>query len=1021
MRGRNRLWLLVVILLGSAAPTRADQRHFDDATLRAVQFIDDKEGWAAGDEGVIWHTLDGGQSWARQPTGVRASLRSICFVTPEAGWVAGREELPHGGSAGVLLFTRDGGLNWRRVLAGALPGINQVRFIDNANGYLLGDGTDQLPSGLFRTTDGGKSWEPVAGPRTTSWFAGAFAPGSQGLLGGAWARLGKLRNDKFSTADDVERMEGRDILAMHAMPQVALAVARGGLVLASVSEGAKWGFVKVNLPTEVLSCLDFHAIAASGPNVWVAGRPGSVVLHSRDSGQSWHLQRTDSPLPLHGLCFVNDQRGWAVGEAGSVLTTADGGATWKVLRQGGKRAAVLVVQARSEDLPLDMLARLGAADGYLSSALCVVAADPASAAPVCAVDSLRYAAAARMAGALTGESLWAFALPQVLDAATREQVLDYWNRRHAQQAPRELLRQLVLALRIWRPAVVIGDHPQCKIACSSLVAEALDEAVKQAADPNAFPEQLSQLGLEAWQAAKLYAVCAGNAATITHDNQDLLDVLEGTPRDYAARAAAVLPGGMNQIPRERGYRLVQSQLKGADGQRNLMLGVTAKIGEARRDIAPATLDADLAKALREKKQLLVLADSLNDAGAVQTRLVPVLGKLPDDQAALAIAAIADQYHRRGRWDLAHETYALLVERYPAHPLSAAAYRWLIRHDSSGEVRRRYELKHFVAQSRYQFNPNGPGRDKPDAGVQQTVAAGTVQMGLADQLCRAAFQNSVECGKRLAGFGPLAASDPATQFCVQAAKRGLGDNAGSTAYFDKFKGYVTQGPWHDAALAELWLASASVQVPRKLARCRLTDRRPYLDGEFDDPCWQGVKRLVLDNAVGDTAKEYATEALFAYDQEFLYIAVKCAHPRGKQIAPVKARPRDADVEPYDRVSLLFDLDRDYATCFHLQIDQRGCVREDCWGELSWNPRWFVAIKSAEDCWQVEAAIPLAELSGERPAVNSAWAFNLVRIIPAQGVQSWSQPADVRPRPEGMSLLLFQQDAARAPAQPMPPAR
>jgi hypothetical protein len=283
-----------------------------------------------------------------------------------------------------------------------------------------------------------------------------------------------------------------------------------------------------------------------------------------------------------------------------------------------------------------------------------------------------------------------------------------------------------------------------------------------------------------------------------------------------------------------------------------------------------------------------------------------------------------------------------------------------------------------------------------------------------------LQNSLECGKRLAAFGALAASEPSTQLCLQAARRGLGDIAGANAWFNKFATYVAEGPLHEAALAELWLAGSSTK-PRRLARCRLTDIRPYLDGEFDDPCWQDMKPLVLDNAVGDTAREYNTQALFAYDQEFLYIAVKCRHPHGRQVPPVKSRPRDANVEPHDRISLLVDLDRDYATYFHLQIDQRGCVREDCWGELSWNPRWYVAVKSMDDCWQVEAAIPLGELTGQRIPLNTAWAFNLVRILPGRGVQSWSQPADVRPRPDGMSLLVFQQDAERVPAQPMQKAK
>src|SRR5262245_20824590 len=114
--------LLALALAALAPPALAgDLRCFDDDALRAVQFIDADEGWAVGDEGVVWHTIDGGKTWERQPTHVRASLRSVHFFNGLQGWVAGREELPGGGSTGVLLFTEDGGVKWHRLMAGALP------------------------------------------------------------------------------------------------------------------------------------------------------------------------------------------------------------------------------------------------------------------------------------------------------------------------------------------------------------------------------------------------------------------------------------------------------------------------------------------------------------------------------------------------------------------------------------------------------------------------------------------------------------------------------------------------------------------------------------------------------------------------------------------------------------------------------------------------------------------------------------------------------------------------------------
>jgi hypothetical protein len=82
-----------------------------------------------------------------------------------------------------------------------------------------------------------------------------------------------------------------------------------------------------------------------------------------------------------------------------------------------------------------------------------------------------------------------------------------------------------------------------------------------------------------------------------------------------------------------------------------------------------------------------------------------------------------------------------------------------------------------------------------------------------------------------------------------------------------------------------------------------------------------------------------------------------------------------------------------------------VCDDCWGDRTWNPRWFVAVHSEPEGWQVEAAIPLIELTGDPVTVGRTWACNVTRVLPGRGVQAWSLPADVEPRPEGMGFLMF----------------
>ena len=138
---------------------------FDDAAIRAIQFVDAKEGWAVGDEGAIWHTINSGKDWERQPTGTRASLKSLHFLSPYFGWAVGTEYHPTLDSVGVILFTKDGGIKWTKFLHNSLPGLNFVKFSDAEHGILAGSSTDAYPAGFFFTTDGGKSWKKGDGPK----------------------------------------------------------------------------------------------------------------------------------------------------------------------------------------------------------------------------------------------------------------------------------------------------------------------------------------------------------------------------------------------------------------------------------------------------------------------------------------------------------------------------------------------------------------------------------------------------------------------------------------------------------------------------------------------------------------------------------------------------------------------------------------------------------------------------------------------------------------------------------------
>src|SRR5262249_1277010 len=157
--------------------------------------------------------------------------------------------------------------------------------------------------------------------------------------------------------------------------------------------------------------------------------------------------------------------------------------------------------------PLDAVAWLGGEQGFLSAAVRVVGSDPDSAPPGRSSEALRYAAALRQAGGAAGEMLWQFPVPEHRLRSDGPTLPPGRDQLHAGRAAEELLRQMVLALRIWRPDVILTDHPDPKTygqTTDAVVAEAVHVAFQQAADPKAFPEQLTQLGLKPWKPSKLY-------------------------------------------------------------------------------------------------------------------------------------------------------------------------------------------------------------------------------------------------------------------------------------------------------------------------------------------------------------------------------------------------------------------------------------------------------------------------------------------------------------------------------------
>ncbi len=118
-----------------------------------------------------------------------------------------------------------------------------------------------------------------------------------------------------------------------------------------------------------------------------------------------------------------------------------------------------------------------------------------------------------------------------------------------------------------------------------------------------------------------------------------------------------------------------------------------------------------------------------------------------------------------------------------------------------------------------------------------------------------------------------------------------------------------------------------------------------------------------------------------------------------------RKHDEDLSPFDRVALCFDTDRDFVSWYTIEIDQRGCVAESCWGDPAWNPAMYIARASDDEHWRIEARSLSASC---RPPAASRRTMEPGRPahVPAVRLESWCHPAAVRPRPETFGVVRFQ---------------
>jgi hypothetical protein len=404
---------------------------------------------------------------------------------------------------------------------------------------------------------------------------------------------------------------------------------------------------------------------------------------------------------------------------------------------------------------------------------------------------------------------------------------------------------------------------------------------------------------------------------------------------------------------------------------------------------------------REAAMIRQLARHRGGQVAALAQIIQMAREFDNATAAEMIDELASAHLAAGNLNLAVEARMMLADRYPGEPMAHRSILWLVRMYASSEVAHaRRKESPGVATLRRQLPPEAAKAlaEAPET-IDKEKSATRLMPDEPDQLSLYALHLATQAMGRHAAL----AEDPALAFQRAVAARRAGQDKSAQAFLSPLKHRNASDPWGQCARAEAWLQESPGEAsPKPVIRCRRAEAPPHLDGILDEPCWQDD---------GEPADPQATaDVRWAHDGEYLYVSARC-QKMAEVVYAVDDRPRphDGDVEAHDRVRLLLDIDRDYASWFELVVDSRGWTADRCCGDGLWNPQWFVARgeSAAGDAWTIEAAIPLKELAAKPAGSGRAWSCVVERYPPLIG-----QPVDGEtssapmPGPAEFSLLLFE---------------
>ncbi len=136
-----------------------------------IEFLNQNYGIAVGGDGALARTTDGGGYWDQIFTDwYQAEYYGVSIVNQYDTWICAGWPDSLATGQGYILWTEDGGLTWDTLNGYHAPGYEDffdIHMFNVVDGIVIGGYEDTYEPIIWKTSDGGDSWNPRSAPVNT--------------------------------------------------------------------------------------------------------------------------------------------------------------------------------------------------------------------------------------------------------------------------------------------------------------------------------------------------------------------------------------------------------------------------------------------------------------------------------------------------------------------------------------------------------------------------------------------------------------------------------------------------------------------------------------------------------------------------------------------------------------------------------------------------------------------------------------------------------------------------------------